>query len=107
MKDLEDKFSEVKEYIYNNPRASIDKIAKENDVTVNTIRKWVREERLEFSADSPVGLQCEKCGKIIKTGRFCKECKTKMSLELDSYQEKPQVVEVKKETRDRGKMRFL
>lgn len=107
MKKLDEKYAEVKEYIYDNPGASINEVSEANEVSVNQIKKWVREEKLSFAEDSPVGLECEGCGKMIKTGRFCKECKNRMVKELDSFREKPQIVGVKKETKDHAKMRFL
>lgn len=107
MKKLDEKYAQVKEYIYDHPGASINEVSEENDVSVNQIKKWVREERLSFSEDSAVGLACEGCGKMIKTGRYCKECKMKLASELGSFVEKPKVPEYKKQPRDSGKMRFL
>lgn len=107
MKQLEEKYAQVKEYIYDNPGATINEVSEENDVSVNQIKKWVREERLSFSDDSPVGIACESCGKTIKTGRFCKECKIKVATEIGSVIEKPKMPEPKRDTRDNAKMRFL
>lgn len=106
-KKLDEVYAKVKEYIYDHPGASINEVSEENDVSVNQIKKWVREEKLSFSEDSPVGLACEGCGKMIKTGRYCKECKLKTAKELESFREKPKVVGVKKETKENAKMRFL
>lgn len=107
MKGLEIKFEEVKEYIYEHPGVGIQDVAEENEVSVQQIKKWVREERLSFSDDSPIGLECEGCGKIIKTGRYCSSCKTSMQNKLgDLYKEEaPQPI--KKDKRSNGKMRFL
>ena len=107
MKQLEEKYAQVKEYIYDNPGATINEVSEANDVSVNQIKKWVREERLSFSDDSPVGIACESCGKTIKTGRFCKECKIKVATEIGSVIEKPKMPEPKRDTRDNAKMRFL
>lgn len=74
-KELEDKFQQVKAYIYDNRDADINQVAEDNDVSVQQIRQWVREERLEFSENSRVGLACEKCGRMIRSGRYCKPCK--------------------------------
>lgn len=106
-KDLEKKYEEVKEYVYNNPGANIQKVADDNEVSITQIKKWVREERLEFTADSAVALDCENCGSPIKTGRFCPQCKDKMTSKLGSiYQEKK--IEVNKPKRPgENKMRFL
>ena len=68
---VEEKFQQVKEYVRNNPGSNIQMVAEDNDVTVQQIRQWIREERLEFSADSQVGIECEGCGASIRTGRFC------------------------------------
>ena len=75
----EKKFQNVKEFVRENPRASIQEVADAKEVTTNQIRQWIREERLEFSSDSPVGIECEKCGATIRTGRFCETCKNKMA----------------------------
>ena len=105
---LELKFQDVKEYIRENPHAPIQAVSTDNDVSVQQIKQWVREERLTFSEDSPIGIECENCGKIIKTGRFCEECKNKMKDNLSSVLDKPKVIlEPKKPARDGEKMRFL
>lgn len=106
---LEKKFQEVKDYIRENKEAGITEVAEACDVEVRQIKQWVREERLEFSADSPVGIDCELCGAMIRSGRFCDKCKTGMINELDKAAAKPapKKVDKKKDTRENPKMRFL
>lgn len=106
MKKLDDKYSIVKEYIYDNPGASIQQVSEENGVSVRQLKKWVREERLAFSEDSLVGLECENCGTMIRTGRFCSRCKDSMLNKLGNIYKEP-VEEVKKNFKDNPKMRFL
>lgn len=106
--ELEKKFHEVKEYIRETPHATLNQIAEDNDVTVSIIKQWIREERLEFTADSPVGLECEKCGKQIRTGRYCDECKKEVASDIESVIAKPKVVaQPQRPSRDKGRMRFL
>lgn len=71
---LEQKFQEVKKYIQENPGDHINKVSEECDVSVRQIKRWVREQRLSFTDDSLVGLECERCGRMIHTGRFCNQC---------------------------------
>ncbi len=78
-KKLEEKFIEVKKYVYANPKVELNELSKAMDVSVRQIKSWVREERLCFTDDSPIGIECENCGATIKTGRFCKQCKDKLS----------------------------
>lgn len=106
---LEEKFQQVKEYLRQNPNAPIQAVSDDNDVSVKQITQWVREERLTFSDDSPIGIECENCGAIIKTGRFCEHCKNKMAMELNSVirparQPEHKPVQPKK---DGNKMRYL
>lgn len=71
---LEEKFQEVKKYIEDNPGKNINEVADDCETTVKQIKKWVREERLSFTEDSLVGLECERCGKMVHSGRFCAAC---------------------------------
>ena len=85
-------------------------VSEDNDVSVQQIRQWIREERLEFSKDSPVGIECEACGASIRTGRYCEACKKNMSdsLRRSITPAKPLVDHnSNKKQRDRDKMRFL
>jgi len=104
---LEDKFQTVKEYIRDNPHAPLGTVAEENDVTVAQLKQWVREERLTFSDDSPVSLDCENCGAPIKTGRFCENCKVILHKDLNSAINKPRFEPQQKKQKDKDRMRFL
>ena len=107
-KALDDKFAQVKEYLENNPNSSVDKVAIENDVSTKQIRQWVREERLIFAEGSVEGIDCEGCGKMIRTGRFCDDCKNNLTKDLMGAIKKPRTIEEpKKRQRDGDKMRFI
>lgn len=103
---MEDKFQEVKEYIYDNKNATIQEVSRECEVPTQQIQRWIKDERLAFADDSPLCLQCESCGASIKTGRYCSECKKKLEEGLGSLYQQPKV-EKKKTSHDRDKMRFL
>ncbi|MCR5677752.1 MAG: FeoC-like transcriptional regulator [Agathobacter sp.] len=107
VKELEDKFQEVKEYLNEHPNASMNEVSKENDVSTKQIKQWVREERLVFAEGSLDGIECEKCGKLIKTGRYCDECKANLTNTLMSAIDKPKVEAPKKKERTKERMRFL
>lgn len=101
-------FQQVKEYIRENQGATINEVAEVNDVSQKQIKQWVREERLQFADDSPVVFQCESCGASIKTGRYCDACKGKQAdtFKKASFRPTP-VVETKKPSHDKDKMRFI
>lgn len=106
--EREAKFQEVKQFVYDNKGAGIHEIAEHCHVETSQIRQWIREERLTFADDSPVGINCEICGAMIKTGRFCEKCKKEMATQLGSVTKKNEPVkQVKKNPHDDPKMRFL
>ncbi len=109
-KALEESFQRVKQYIVDNPRASLKQISEDNEVTTKQIQQWIREERLMFSKDSPIQLRCEKCGEPVLTGRFCTKCKEAMASTLDgevSKQRAAQLMQAMKRQDPKTGMRFL
>ena len=109
MDELEEKFKIAKDFIRKNGSAGIMEVAEAADVKRQQVERWVREERLVFSDDSPVGIDCEGCGATIKSGRFCEACKNSMSNSLSNLykEEKPKKIEPEKKTAKENRMRFL
>lgn len=106
--EREQKFQEVKKYIEEHKHAGIQEVSQECEVEVKQIQQWIREERLSFADDSPIGINCEKCGTMIKTGRFCEKCKREVMNDLGSVRRiQPQQAPVRKSTKDDPRMRFL
>ena len=103
---LEEKFQEVKKYINDNPGSTIEIVSAECGVTAKQIKQWIREERLSFSEDSMQGIECEQCGTMIRSGRFCDNCKNKMHNDFKSMLGTPGV-QAKKTAKERDRMRFL
>ncbi len=107
-KEMEEKFFEVREYIYKNPSAGMAVVAEDNDVPIQQIKKWVRQERLTFTRESGISIDCESCGKPILTGRYCKECKNKLKNNFSGmYSEHAAQKNDVKKIDSKGKMRFL
>lgn len=108
---LEDKFAVVKEYIEDNKMATISEISEECEVSVKQLEQWIREERLCFTEDSPIGIACESCGATIKSGRFCDKCKSTMASQLGSMYGQKTNPNLKSNTRqtdrEKARMRFL
>ena len=106
-KNVDDEFNKVKEYVLENKGVSVEKVAKDNDVSMKKIRQWIKEERLELSDPLLSGIVCEKCGKPICTGRYCDGCKSSMANNLKSAFEKPQPQAAPKKQAKDQRMRFV
>ena len=108
--ELEKKFQQVKEYIRENRDVTLKQISEDNEVSVKQLQQWIREERLEFTKDSPIQLNCETCGRKIRTGRLCEDCKKSLASGLTTAikkEEAPVAEEPKKKKGDGNHMRFL
>lgn len=106
-KALDAKFEDVKEYIYDHPRVDIKEVSEEFEISIAQIKQWIREERLSFSEDSMIGLDCESCGVSIRTGRFCKACKDKLAKGFSEVYKGNKIEKKKWDPRENPKMRFL
>ena len=105
---LEDKFQSVKEFLRDNPNASLKTVSEENDVSVKQIKQWVREERLTFTEESQITLECEGCGGKVLTGRFCDRCRTSLQNEFSGAIKRPTAtLSPKKNNSEKDRMRFL
>lgn len=108
-KDEED-FRKVKDYIYDNQGATLTQVSEETGVSEDKILRYLREGRLEIVGDNPgLLLDCERCGKAIRTGRYCDECareierglksgfeRSERVISRDSNREKMYIAEIKK-----------
>lgn len=104
-KALEEKYQEVRQYIKEHEQTSIGEVSEEMDVSVEQIKKWVREERLYFKDPSSAGIECLKCGVPITKGKYCSQCADQMANQFEaSIHKKGSKQEIKK---DGNKMRFL
>ncbi|MDD3840300.1 MAG: MerR family transcriptional regulator [Clostridia bacterium] len=72
-KEEDDMFDKVREYIYSHPGANTLEVSEETGVEEKIILKFLREGRLELKT-AGLGLDCERCGVSITTGRYCSKC---------------------------------
>lgn len=104
VKSQEAKFTEVNDYIRENPGVTIPQVSEHCDCDPNLIRKWLREDRIQLSEDSAITLSCESCGKSIRSGRFCDACKAKtasgINSMLDAARPKMEPVQQREKGRD-------
>ena len=70
----EAEFNNIREYLYEHPHASIYEVATNLDVTINKIKHYLREGRIEIVEKDNRFLECEICGIPIRSGRYCDEC---------------------------------
>lgn len=87
-KKVEDDFKIVRAYLYDNPGADIKEVSRDTGVKESIILRLLREDRIEVVDEKNSLLKCTSCGKSIKSGKLCAECKKiELTRELKNAQE--------------------
>lgn len=81
--DVED-FKKVKDYLYDNPGATIVEVSEETGVEEKKILRYLRESKLEIREEDNLLLDCQRCGDAIRSGKYCDKCVIEMKKEFTS-----------------------
>jgi len=105
-RDEEEKdFEKVKDYLWDNPHATIEKVHEETDVERDLIIKFIKEDRI-ISEGIKLDrlLKCERCGTPIAHGRYCKKCQQELLTSLRASTKKRDSVIKEKPTKEKAEM---
>lgn len=78
-----DDYGKVRSYIEKHRGATAGDVERDTGVNQKSIRKMLRDERLEVAAESRTFLRCEVCGENIRSGRFCQKCKVNVNRRIE------------------------
>jgi len=81
-----DDYGKVRMYIEKHPGANAAEVEVATGVKQRSIRRMLKENRIEVAENSKVMLRCENCGKAIRSGRFCAECEVKYHRKIEEGQ---------------------
>lgn len=106
-----DDYGKVRNYIEKHKGATAAEIEAEIGVSQRSIRKMLKESRIEIAEGSKTFLHCELCSKEIRSGRFCHECEMKVHRNMEEQYREALRKDVKgyglNETGDTGHRRFM
>lgn len=74
-------FQEIESYLRQNPGATVSEVSQGTGVDEKKIIFFLRNGRL-IGSGTALLLECERCGKPIKTGRFCDTCRAELGATL-------------------------
>ncbi len=74
----EEDYRKVREYLWDHPNTPAEQVSRDCNVPLAEVMHYVRQERLTIADDSRVLLSCERCGKKILHGTYCKDCEKKL-----------------------------
>jgi len=81
LEQIDRDFLVVRDYIYENKKADLDKVTEETGVQKAIVLHLLREGRLQIDNPEEGGtlLMCESCRKPITKGRLCEDCRNNVS----------------------------
>lgn len=68
-------YTAVRNFLLEKPRSSIFTVTSELKIPVKVIKRFLREDRLEIVESDNSFLKCDRCGKPISSGYYCRDCK--------------------------------
>lgn len=71
-------FNRTRDYIYANPSTTKEDAISNCKIAEVDLDRWIREERIVLSENSPISYPCDACGTKIRNGHFCIDCKIKL-----------------------------
>ncbi|MDR1669758.1 MAG: MerR family transcriptional regulator [Oscillospiraceae bacterium] len=74
IRELDEQFKYVRDYLYDHPNATMEKVCEETGAEMADIHRWLREGRLIQSTVTAPMLTCKVCGAPIYTGEMCDKC---------------------------------
>ncbi len=108
-KQDDEDYEKVKTYLRDNPGRTLYQTSEDCNVSIEEIRGWLKDERLEYKGEGSTGLVCEHCGAPITSGKLCDECRMAYSRaagEMARSLSRP-TEEKKKPVHNGDRMRFL
>lgn len=81
-----DDYGKVRCYIEDHRGATAAEIEEAVGVSQRSIRRLLKDGRLEVADGSRTFLRCELCGKQLRTGQYCPECEIKVHRKLEEKQ---------------------
>ena len=80
----EKEFESVADYLRTHKDTGIAETSEATGVSEERIIAFLRDGRLQTKGAMSMELQCERCGKMINTGRLCEDCTKSLLREIQS-----------------------
>lgn len=79
---IEEDFRKVRDYLYDYPGADVKEVSEATGVSEAVILRLLKQDRIEIVKDKNLVRHCDKCKKIIQSGRICEDCKNNLAKDL-------------------------
>jgi ferredoxin len=87
--EIEEAFEAVKKYLREHPNSDINTVSEATGVEKKQILEFIKDDRLIADGLSiEAEVKCQRCGKGIKSGKYCESCKSRLTKGLSTESDK-------------------
>ena len=69
-----------------NRAATIEQVVRQTGVKEELILKFIKKGRIQITHFPNLGYPCDRCGRIIRTGKLCENCTAELREDLQTFQ---------------------
>lgn len=105
-----DDYGKARNYIEKNPGATAGEISEGTGVSQKSIRRMLKESRLEIATNSRVFLKCDICGANIRHGSLCDKCEVTYHRSVEEQERAKRALAgygMENRTLEEGAMRYI
>jgi hypothetical protein len=101
-REMQDKERDIINYVRDHPKCKVKEICEDTGAKERLVIRMIKEGRF-IQTGVEVRYPCEKCGKLITKGRFCKECQEILEKQVSAQKEKLQEqIDLEKKKKNNG-----
>ncbi|MFC4811621.1 flagellar protein [Paenibacillus sp. GCM10023250] len=82
VKEIDEEYARCADYLRKNREVNIQELSEAVSVSVKQITKFIREGRISLQDAPNLAFDCEMCGKPIRAGKVCEECRMRLEAEF-------------------------
>lgn len=84
MREDEQMYEKVYRYLRDNPHSTVTQVSEVTEVSEDRVLAFLREGRIQSAEWTKLEYPCERCGSMIKNGRYCEDCSRQVQGSLKS-----------------------
>ncbi|MGG5255325.1 TIGR03826 family flagellar region protein [Neobacillus sp. SM06] len=69
-----------------NRAATIEQVVRQTGVKEELVLKFIKKGRIQITHFPNLGYPCDRCGRIIRTGKLCENCTAELREDLQTFQ---------------------
>jgi flagellar operon protein (TIGR03826 family) len=80
--EIEKEYQACVTYLKENKNCTLQHLSDETEVSIRQITQFIREGRINISNNPNMGIPCDSCGELTRSGSICDSCRDKLQRDM-------------------------